>query len=236
MAVSRIAAALVSMAGPLMAQELAYHVETPRLVADIALSAEAEAHPALATILRNDALAVLDEVRAWAMADTTSARPYDLRITDEARFVSPAFVGIVRTTYVDSGGAHGNTAIEGRTWEVAAGDFVGLEAFFPEGSPAYAAISAVLREIIARDVYGGQPIGDFWAGDVAKATAPDPQTLRNFTLTAGDAPGVATGLDFLFAPYAIAAYVYGAHSLTVGRDVFAAHLRPERRALFGLSP
>ncbi len=229
-----LGAALLASASA--AQELSYKVDTPRLAADIALSSEAEAWPALADALRRDALAALGEVTAWAAADTAAPRPYALGISYRAAFVSPEAVSIVRSTYIDSGGAHPNSGFQTWNWDVARAQVMGLEALFPDGSPAYGAISASLRQQIARDVYEGEPIGDYWIGIVEEATAPDPASLRNFALAAGDAPGVAVGLDFYYAPYAVAAYAFGSHVISVGRGVFGAYLLPSRRPLFGLSP
>lgn len=236
MVLIRLALGAALLASASAAQELSYTLDTPRLSADIALSKEAEAWPALAGALRRDALAALDEVKAWAAADTTTPRPYEFEITDRAVFVSPEAVSILRNTYIDSGGAHPNMGWQTWNWDVARAQMMGLEALFPQGSPAYAAISASLRQQIAREVYDGEPIGDYWIGIVEEATAPDPASLHNFTLAAGDAPGVAVGLDFYYAPYAVAAYAFGPHVISVRRDVFGAYLLPSRRALFGLSP
>jgi hypothetical protein len=203
MVLIRLAFAATLLASAPAAQELSYRVDTPRLAAGIALSPEAEASPALADALRRDALATLDELKAWAAADTTATRPYALEISDRAAFVSPEALSIVRQTYIDSGGAHPNTGLQTWNWDAARAQAFSLGSLFPDGSPAYGAISAALRAQIARDVYDGEPIGDFWIGIVEEATAPDPASLRNFALAAGDAPGVATGLDFYYAPYAM---------------------------------
>ncbi|PKQ05040.1 MAG: hypothetical protein CVT71_02115 [Alphaproteobacteria bacterium HGW-Alphaproteobacteria-10] len=218
------------MAAPAAADPLRITETAPLYQAEVRFSAAAAALPALDARLRADAATTLDAFKAWAANNDDPARPYDFVLEDAAAFVSARYVSLVRTVYFYTGGAHGNTGVQAMTWDAAAQDFVGIDAFVtaPQGLEA---LSRALRAAVADQVHGGA-IDDFWRDSVDGATAPTQEALRNFTLVA-DAEGRAAALDFHYAPYEVASYADGAPVIRVDLAVFAAHLTPEGAALFG---
>lgn len=225
------------------AAETRYALDGDGLSTEIRLAPEADAAPALGDLLRSEALALAEEFRL-DRADTSGAageRRWRVTVTDEARYASPRFISVRRAISADTGGAHPALWYETLTWDAAAGDFIRLDALFPEGAArdeALIALSALIRGQLAERLWNGRPPPD-WRARLLAATAPDAAVLSNFTLerAAGPGPGSgAGGLAFHFAPYDVAPYAAGPVTVTAPQALFRQWLSPEMAALFSGAP
>jgi hypothetical protein len=191
---------------------------------------EAARWSALDAMLRDSARTLLDDFAAEA-SETVGPddRPWEFYLRDELRFRSDRYVSVLRTLYVDTGGAHGMPAALALIWDETQRGEVALERLLDPVAAAQATTPA-LHDAIARDVHGGA-IPEFWAADVEAAIGHD--ALRNATLVPATEPGRAAGLDVHFGPYAVGPYSAGMPTVRLGWEVFAGALTAEGRALFG---
>lgn len=226
--VLRAAALALLLAGPAAAETLREAGEG--WFAEIEHADALARWPALDARLRDAARALLDDFAAEAAEAVGPAdRDWEFYLRDELRFASDRYVSVLRTLYLDTGGAHGMPAAIALIWDEAQRGEVALERLL-DPLAAAAAVTPALHEAIARDVHGGA-IPEFWATEVETAIGPD--ALRNATLVPSTEPGRAAGLDVHFGPYAVGPYSAGMPTVRLGWAVFEGALTEEGRALFG---
>jgi hypothetical protein len=190
---------------------------------------EAARWPALDAMLRDSARALLDDFAGEAAVTVgPDDRPWEFWLRDEVRFRSDRYVSVLRTLYVDTGGAHGMPAALALIWDETRRGEVALERLLDPVAAAEATTPA-LRDAVARDVHRGA-IPESWAADVEAAIGPD--ALRNATLVPAAEAGRAAGLDVHFGPYAVGPYSAGMPTVRLGWAVFEGALTEEGRALF----
>jgi hypothetical protein len=232
-----LAVAAVLIATPLAAGEIVE--DTPSLTARVDDAAAFAATPDLQALLREENEDLLAQVRAQAAEDTEAmksagqpVRPYDLQVGLDPRYASGRYVSLLRTISIYTGGAHPNHHLEPMTWDVAAKDFVRLDAFLAPGSDtrhALVAISRMLREALkARE--------GTWPAEIDAATVPDPTVLQNFTLERSTQSGLIGGLAFHFEPYEVAPYAMGPQEVVIPQAAISGYLTPEAAPLFGGAP
>jgi uncharacterized protein DUF3298 len=202
-----------------------------RIKADPALSADcfaegkkwAEKNRAQAEASREED-AVLFRNGRWSFE-----RKYDIRS------VVGHYVSIVRSDYMDTGGAHPNSDVDTILWDATAKKRISIRPFFTEtadGGPTMKAMQAAVvaslkAEKKKRDVEETTEMD--WYKDV------EPKLLKigAVTLAPSTEAGKSSGLTFHYPPYAVGPYVEGEYAAFVPWETLKPYLTPEGAAVFG---
>ncbi len=220
---------LIAIALPSAAETL--RADDGRVASVLTLSDELAAHPGFAGFLRDEALAIREDMSLTAEEDGKSG--WIVEIKDDARLTTPAYASVLRSVVMRQGN-FGTKTLEALNWDAAAQDFFRLDRFFAEGQQREEALIAIafrLKEGIAEDIWG-RKVPPEWNPMVEQATSPDVAVLSNFTLAPGTAPGKAAGLTFHFSPKEIAP-AGKSQALTIPLSLFQQWLNADGRAVFG---
>ena len=155
----------------------------------------------------------------------------------ERSVVSGRFVSIVRTDYLDAGGAHPNHSVDTILWDAHSKKRISIRPFFKETATdgptlrklAHDVRAALAIEKKARDVPVGNPDTDQWLSSVK----PDLTKIGGVALAPSTEKGKSSGLLFFFSPYAVGAYVEGSYVAFVPWTAFKADLSHEGATIFG---
>lgn len=171
---------------------------------------------------------------------------WEMQVDYAVRVETPRLIGLVRTSYEDSHGAHPNHSLGGVVFDKASNaNLHPLDLLRPgaDTRPLDRALCDAARaakrerqsDWVEKEdsnftcpTWRGIPGRD---GKMLQGSAP-PQ----ITLAAGDAPGRAAGLVFLYSPYDLGAYVEGAYEILLPTAVFQAALKPDYAAAFAGRP
>lgn len=133
----------------------------------------------------------------------------------ETRSVVGRYVSVLRSDYLNTGGAHPNTQIDTILWDGASNKRVSIRPFFNEtadGGPTMTAMVALLRAAINTEKeQRGKEAGvtiDAFAGLEPKLLALGPVTLAPSTES-----NKSAGLTFHYEPYAVGAYAEGIYTV-----------------------
>jgi hypothetical protein len=210
--------------------------------ADVTLDLRIKADPALAA----DCLA---EGRKWVeknSAEAQASRKQDpvmfrngawsfSRTYDTRSVVGDRYVSIVRSDYMNSGGAHPNSDVDTILWDSTAKKRISIRPFFTETADGGPTLKAMRAEIIAslkaekkkRDV---EETADM---DWYKGVEPKLLKIGAVTLAPSTEAGKSSGLTFHYPPYAVGPYVEGEYVAFVPWEKLKPYLTPEGAAIFG---
>ncbi len=193
-----------------------------------------------ATKARRETPDAFRDGRTWS--DT---RDYALRSA-----IGP-LVSILRTDFMDTGGAHPNRSIDTILWDSVTRKRISIRPFFAETADdgptmtalAHLAALAVAKEKIGRGIPPGTA-DKLPAGITPEQYIKDDQFIRDgikpallqlgpVTLAPSTEAGKSAGLTFHYQPYAVGPYVDGTFTVFVPRTAFQQYLSPRGRALFG---
>jgi Protein of unknown function (DUF3298) len=217
-------------------------IKTRSVEATVLLDAQIKADPTLAA----DCLA---EGRKWAeknRAEAEASRKEDPvmfrnggwtfeRKYDTRSMVGGRYVSIVRSDYMNNGGAHPNSDVDTILWDATANKRISIRPFFAEtadGGPTMkamqAAVIASLRvEKKKRDV---EETADM---DWYKSVEPKLLRIGAVTLAPSTEANKSSGLTFHYPPYAVGPYVEGEYVAFVPWTKLKPYLTPEGAAIFG---
>lgn len=154
----------------------------------------------------------------------------------EAASVIGRYVSVLRSDYLNTGGAHPNTEIDTILWDGAQNKRVSIRPLFAEtadGGATMTALAALLRtEINAEKKKRGVPQELIDDPQWLKGVEPKLLALGPVTLTPSTEQGKSAGLTFHYSPYAVGPYVEGIYTIALRWQDFATHLSDEGRALF----
>jgi hypothetical protein len=154
----------------------------------------------------------------------------------EAASVIGRYISVLRSDYLNTGGAHPNTEIDTILWDGAQNKRVSIRPFFTEtadGGATMTALNALLRSAIkAEKKQRGVPQELIDDPQWLKGIAPKLLALGPVTLTPSTETGKSAGLTFHYQPYAVGPYVEGIYTIFLPWKDFAANLSDEGRALF----
>jgi hypothetical protein len=154
----------------------------------------------------------------------------------EAASVIGRYVSVLRSDYLNTGGAHPNTEIDTILWDGAANKRVSIRPFFIEtadGGATMTALAAALRSAInAEKKKRGVPQELIDDPQWLQGIAPKLLALGPVTLTPSTETGKSAGLTFHYQPYAVGPYAEGIYTIFLPWKDFAANLSDEGRALF----
>ena len=125
-----------------------------------------------------------------------------------------------------TGGAHPNYVIDGLLWDKSVRQEIAPQALFRKDANFTALDQALCRAIEAeRSRRLGEPV-KMGAGNSDIWTCPK-WLESSFVLSKPNGTGKATGLIFLFSPYAIGPYAEGAYEIEIPAKVFKSALRAD---------
>lgn len=155
----------------------------------------------------------------------------------EAASVIGRYVSVLRSDYLNTGGAHPNTEIDTILWDGAQNKRVSIRPLFAETADdgkTMTALAALLHEAIkAEKKKRGVPQELIDDPQWLKEIEPKLLALGPVTLTPSTETGKSAGLTFHYSPYAVGPYVEGTYTIALRWQDFAPHLSDEGRALFG---
>jgi hypothetical protein len=162
---------------------------------------------------------------AWSME-----RKYQTRSVVDAHYVS-----IVRSDYMDTGGAHPNSDVNTILWDRTANKRISIRPFFTESADDGPTMKAMVKAVIValniekkkRDA--GETATAEWYKDLK----PTLLTIGAVTLAPSTVSGKSSGLIFHYPPYAVGPYVEGEYVAFVPWETLKPYLTPEGANIFG---
>jgi hypothetical protein len=219
-----------------------FTIKTKSIDTSVSLDAKIKADAALAADC-------LTEGKAWAAKNSADAdkerkqdpqmfrngawsmeRKYETRSVVDGHYVS-----IIRSDYMDTGGAHPNSDVNTILWDSAASKRISIRPFFTETADGGATMKAMVKAVLAsltaekkkRDT--GETATDEWLGSI------EPKLLKigAVTLAPSTVAGKSSGLTFHYPPYAVGPYAEGEYAAFVPWDSLKPYLTPEGAKIFG---
>ena len=218
-----------------------FAIKTKSIEASVSLDAKIKADAALAA----DCLA---EGKAWAAKNSADAdkerkqdpqmfrngawsmeRKYEIRSLVDAHYVS-----IVRSDYMDTGGAHPNSDVNTILWDSAASKRISIRPFFTETADGGPTMKAMVKAVLA-SLTGEKKKRD--AGETAtnewfKGVEPKLLKIGAVTLAPSTVSGKSSGLTFHYPPYAVGPYAEGEYVAFVPWETLKPYLTPEGAKIF----
>jgi hypothetical protein len=162
---------------------------------------------------------------AWTME-----RKYQTRSVVDGRYVS-----IVRSDYMDTGGAHPNLDVNTILWEKSANKRISIRPFFTETADDGPTMTAMVKAVIAslniekkkRDT--SETATAEWYRDLK----PTLLKIGAVTLAPSTISGKSSGLTFHYPPYAVGPFVEGEYVAFVPWETLKPYLTPEGVSIFG---
>ena len=159
----------------------------------------------------------------------TFERKYDVRSVVDGRYVS-----IVRSDYMDTGGAHPNSDVDTILWDSAAKKRISIRPFLTETADDGPTVTAMLKGVIAslniekkkRDT------SDTATAEWYKGVEPKLLKIGAVTLAPSTEAGKSSGLTFHYPPYAVGPYAEGGYVAFVPWEALKPYLTPEGTRIF----
>ena len=160
----------------------------------------------------------------------TFERKYTVRSVVDGPYVS-----IVRSDYMNTGGAHPNSDVNTILWDATARKRISIRPFFTETADNGPTLKALLKAVIAslnvekkkRDA------GDTATAEWYKDLEPKLLKIGAVTLAPSTVSGKSSGLTFHYPPYAVGPYVEGEYVAFVPWETLKPYLTPEGANIFG---
>lgn len=157
-------------------------------------------------------------------------RKYAVRSVVDGRYIS-----IVRSDYMNTGGAHPNSDVDTILWDTTAKKRISIRPFFTETADNGPTMKAMLKGVIA-----SLNIEKKKRDSTETATAEwykglEPKLLKigAVTLAPSTEAGKSSGLTFHFPPYAVGPYAEGEYVAFVPWESLKPYLTPEGVKIFG---
>lgn len=160
----------------------------------------------------------------------TFERKYGVRSVVDGHYVS-----VVRSDYMNTGGAHPNSDVDTILWDSAAKKRISIRPFFTETADNGPTMTAMRKGVIAslniekkkRDT------GDTATAEWYKGVEPKLLKIGAVTLAPSTEAGKSSGLTFHYPPYAVGPYVEGEYVAFVPWEALKPYLTPEGAKIFG---
>jgi hypothetical protein len=157
-------------------------------------------------------------------------RKYGIRSIVDGHYVS-----LVRSDYMDTGGAHPNSNVDTILWDATAKKRISIRPFFNETADNGPTMNALLKGVIAsldiekkkRDAAGTAN------ADWYKGLEPKLLKIGAVTLAPSTEAGKSSGLTFHYPPYAVGPYAEGQYVAFVPWEALKPYLAPEGSKIFG---
>lgn len=205
-------------------------INNKNLDAIVNLDDKIKADPALAA----DCLA---EGRKWL--DKNAAEAAASRKQDPVMFrssvVNGHYVSIVRSDYIDGGGAHPNSDVNTILWDSNAKKRISIRPFFTETADNGPTMTAIRKAVIAALNIEKKKRDSSETADAEWYKGLEPKLLKigAVTLAPSTEAGRSSGLTFHYPPYAVGPYVEGEYVAFVPWESLKPYLSPEGAKIFG---
>ena len=162
---------------------------------------------------------------AWSME-----RKYETRSVVDGHYVS-----IVRSDYMDTGGAHPNTDVNTILWDSTQKKRISIRPFFIETADNGPTLKAVEKAIIAslNAEKKKRDTSETATAEWYKDLKPSLLKIGAVTLAPSTVSGKSSGLTFHYPPYAVGSYVEGEYVALVPWEALKPYLTPEGAKIFG---
>lgn len=146
------------------------------------------------------------------------------------------YVSVLRSDYLNTGGAHPNTEMDTILWDGAINKRISIRPFFTETAddgPTMTALAQLVRGAVTaekkmRDVPAELIADPEWL----KGVEPKLTRIGPVTLTPSTDKNKSAGLTFHFRPYAVGPYAEGSYVVFVPWDDLKPYLSPEGLSIF----
>jgi Protein of unknown function (DUF3298) len=157
-------------------------------------------------------------------------RKYKVRSVIDGHYVS-----IVRSDYMDTGGAHPNTDVDTILWDVTAKKRISIRPFFTETADDGPTMAAMLKGVIVSLKIEKQKREAAETANAEWFRNLEPKLLKigAVTLVPSTESGKSSGLTFHYPPYAVGPYAEGEYVAFVPWEVLKPFLTPEGVKIFG---
>lgn len=159
----------------------------------------------------------------------TFERKYAVRSVVDGRYVS-----IVRSDYMNTGGAHPNSDVDTILWDITARKRISIRPFFTETADNGPAMKAMLNGVIAslNAEKKKRDAGDTATAEWYKGVEPKLLKIGAVTLAPSTEAGRSSGLTFHYPPYAVGPYAEGEYVAFVPWETLKPFLSPQGTAIF----
>jgi Protein of unknown function (DUF3298) len=149
------------------------------------------------------------------------------------------YVSIVRSDYMDTGGAHPNSDVDTILWDAAGKKRISIRPFFTETADNGPTMQAIRKGVIAslniekkkRDT------SETATAEWYKGLEPRLLKIGAVTLAPSTEAGKSSGLTFYYPPYAVGPYAEGEYAAFVPWETLKPYLTPEGSKIFsGVRP
>ncbi len=162
---------------------------------------------------------------AWSME-----RKYETRSVVDGHYVS-----IVRSDYMDSGGAHPNSEVNTILWDKTANKRISIRPFFIETADNGPTMKAMVKAVIAtlNSEKKKRDTSETATAEWYKDLKPTLLKIGAVTLAPSTEGGKSSGLTFHYPPYAVGPYAEGEYVAFVLWETLKPYLTPEGAKIFG---
>lgn len=197
--------------------------------------------PKVADVILTESRLDLDEMERLAKAELSGEdMPYDLATRWEVAGEAGPLMSLVKSTYTFTGGAHGNSYLNGRLYETASGERVQIADMFEDVAAASVPVIDAVRAAISEqkmERFGATGVPtDTITGEVSDGIPQSGELPGEIALVASTEAGKFGGLVAMYSPYEIGAYAEGSYQGVISQDVFRDLLKPEYADLFAGAP
>jgi len=227
------------------------HIRTPRYRIDVIYPRLPAREAGLAKALKQIAEAskhnFLRALPDPATFPEFAGRTLQLRMDFKLAARTSTFTSVRETGFQDSGGAHPTPIDAAIVYDIRAHRTITLDDLFTNPDAARRALADYARAELTKEIMAQAPKPSEGSPEAVKewkvnakqmideGTRPTPQNFANFIVRATDNPlDPSPGLQLIFPPYQVAAYVYGTQTVFAPTAVFAQLLKPQYRNAFGI--
>jgi hypothetical protein len=159
----------------------------------------------------------------------TFERKYTVRSVTDGRYVS-----LVRSDYMNTGGAHPNSDVDTILWDTSAKKRISIRPFFTETADNGSTMKAMLKGVIASLNIEKQKrdSGETATAEWYKGLEPKLLKIGAVTLAPSTETGKSSGLTFHYPPYAVGPYAEGEYVAFVPWETLKPYLTPEGARIF----
>lgn len=160
----------------------------------------------------------------------TFERKYSVRSVVDGHYVS-----VVRSDYMNTGGAHPNSDINSVLWDSAAKKRISIRPFFIETADNGPTMTAMRKAVIVslNSEKKKRDTSDTATAEWYKGVEPKLLKIGAVTLAPSTDAGKSSGLTFHYPPYAVGPYAEGEYAAFVPWDTLKPYLTPEGTRIFG---
>ncbi len=157
-------------------------------------------------------------------------RKYAIRSLVDGQYVS-----IVRSDYMDTGGAHPNSDVDTILWDTTAKKRISIRPFFTKTADNGPTMKTMLKGVIAslNSEKKKRDSSETATAEWYKNLEPKLLKIGAVTLAPSTEAGKSSGLTFHYPPYAVGPYAEGEYVAFVPWETLKSYLTPEGAKIFG---